>query len=171
MLQLTSNLATTTLVILTLALVIIFASSGLAAVSIGMSPTLPAAGFSPITTTAIFLFWIGMRRSTLSYNVTSARYNGISLSAVPSCRRENSTGASIIAYYLANPPQGSNTISTTGGSGAPLIRSAVSVVGANTAGIPFGLCITSSGNSTSASVSVSSASARPLQLYRGTQNA
>jgi len=64
-----------------------------------------------------------MRRSTLSYNVTSATYNGISLSAVPSsCRRENSTGASIIAFYLANPPQGSNTISTTGGSGSSEAR-------------------------------------------------
>ena len=146
------NFASTATLVLTLA------SSGFAAVSIGNVTNVTGGGTFTHNNNGNLLILIGMRRSTLSYNVTSATYNGISLAAVPSCRRESSTGASIIAYYLVNPPQGSYTISTTGGSGTPLIRSAVSVLGANTAGTPFGSCITSAGNSTSASVTVSSAS-------------
>jgi hypothetical protein len=141
----------------TATLVLALASSGFAAVSIGNVTNVTGGGTFTHNNNGNLLILIGMRRSTLSYNVTSATYNGKLLSAVPGCRRENSTGASIIAYYLINPPQGSYTISTTGGSGIPLIRSAISVVGANTSGTPFGSCMTSAGNSTSASLSVSSA--------------
>ena len=157
-LQLTCNLAITTTVLLAAALIITLASSGWAAVSIGNVTNKTGGGTFTHSNNGNLLILIGMRRASLSYNVTSATYNGKSLAAVPSCRRENSTGASIIAYYLVNPPQGSYTISTTGGSGTSLIRTAVSVVGADTAGSPFGSCMTSAGYSTNAAVSVSSAS-------------
>jgi hypothetical protein len=157
MVQSTSSVATLRLVFLISVLAIIFASPALGAVTIGNVTNKTAGGIFTHTNNGNLLILIGMRRSTLSYNVTSASYNGVPLSAVPSCRRENSSGASIIAYYLVNPPQGGHTISTTGGSGTPLIRTAISVVGANTAA-PFGSCVTSAGHSTNASVSLSSAS-------------
>ena len=157
MLQLASDVATTTLVFLVLVLAIIFASPVTAAVSIGNITNATGGGIFTHNNNGNLLILIGMRRASLSYNVTGASYNGVPLSAVPSCRRETA-GASIIAHYLVNPPQGSHTISTAGGSGTSLVRSAVSVAGANTAGTPFGSCVTGAGYSTNASVSLSSAS-------------
>ena len=128
----------------------------LAAVTIGNVTNSTGQGIFTHNNNGNLLILIGTRRSRLSYNIGSASYNGVSLVAVPNCRRENSTAASVIAFYLVNPPQGSHTISTSGG-GSTQIRTAISVAGANVGGAPFGSCATNAGNSTSASVSVPSA--------------
>ena len=142
--------------ILALTFVLASAIPALAAVTIGNVTNAIGGGIFTHNNNGNLLLVIGTRRSDLSYNITSASYNGVPLIAVPNCRRANSTAGSVIAFYLVNPPQGSHTIATSGG-GSTQIRTAVSVANANTGSIPFGSCVTSAGNSNNASITVPSA--------------
>ena len=101
--------------ILALTFVLASAVPALAAVTIGNVTNAIGGGIFTHNNNGNLLLVIGTRRSDLSYNITSASYNGVPLIAVPNCRRANSTAGSVIAFYLVNPPQGSHTIATSGG--------------------------------------------------------
>jgi|GEM_PF-4437665 len=140
-------------------LIVAWGAPAHAALSVGNVTTLTTGGSSfTHNNNGNLLILIGMRATHPAGNVTSATYGGIALTAIPACGIQQNRGASIVAFYLKNPPSGNNTLTTAGGADAPLIRAAVSVIDADVDGAPLGTCATAAGNGRNASVTVASAS-------------